>query len=90
MISCLTGWKARDGSRNLVSLHVNIVKAKHCRGKGTMNYFILGALRVLSMDYNLLFYVHGPKTGLEKLGAESGLLVLLREMKVTVFSLGEQ
>lgn len=42
------------------------------------------------MGYNMLFYVHGPKTGLEKPEAESGLLSLLTEMKVTVFSLGEQ
>lgn len=42
-----------------------------------MNYFILGALQVLNMGYNMSFYVHGPKTGLEKPGVKSGLLILL-------------
>lgn len=42
------------------------------------------------MGYNMSFYVHGPKTGLEKPGMESGLLILLTEIKVAVFSLGEQ
>lgn len=42
------------------------------------------------MGYNMSFYVHGPKTELEKPGAESGLFILLTEMKVIVFSLGEQ
>lgn len=75
---------------HIVSLHVNIVKAKHCRGKSTMNYFILGALRVLSMGYHMSFCVHRPKTGLEKPGAESDLLILLTEIKVAGFALGEQ
>lgn len=42
------------------------------------------------MGYHMLFYVHGPKTGLEKPGAESGLLILLTEIKVAGFALGEQ
>lgn len=42
------------------------------------------------MGYNMSFYVHGPKTGLKKPGTESGLLILLTEIKVAVFSLGEQ
>lgn len=42
------------------------------------------------MGYNLSFYVHRPKTELEKPGTESSLLTLLTEMKVTVFSLGER
>lgn len=44
----------------------------------------------MSTGYNMSFYGHGPKTGLEKPGTESDLLILLTEIKVAVFSLGEQ